>query len=197
MQFGAGRVSATHVPLLQYLPAPQVGSSEHVVGPVPPSPGWVGFGWQTSFLQVKPSSHLPASQGSRHAPSAHTLPDAHSLENLQAFCGAVQVPLTHTFGLTQAGPVPQPAGFVLPSGFVEPSGFVPVPPSSPIVVPPPPGSKQSPLWQVSPLGHCTVEVHVLVHPAVVQTPPPVHCALLVQLGWAGPRTFEQPYASHE
>lgn len=45
--------------------------------------------------------------GARQAPSAQTFPLSHSLEYLQAFWGAVQVPLTQTFGAVQAGPVPQ------------------------------------------------------------------------------------------
>lgn len=52
VQLGFGRVSTTHVPLLQYLPSPHAGSVEHVVGCVPPSPPWVGLGWQTSFVHV-------------------------------------------------------------------------------------------------------------------------------------------------
>jgi hypothetical protein len=65
-----------------------------------------------------------------------------------------------------------------------------------IVPPPPPGSKQRPLWHVSPLGHAASVLHWVVQPFVVQRPVE-HCELDVHDGCAGPFTFVQPYASHE
>src|SRR5690349_13914056 len=89
VQFGFGRVSTTHAPWLQYLPAPQSESPAHAVGLVGPL-GTVGL--QTPFSQLKPEAHGAASQLVRHCPSAQTLLSGHSLEYLHVFSGAVHAP---------------------------------------------------------------------------------------------------------
>jgi hypothetical protein len=142
----------------------------------------VGVGLQTCLSHVKPAAHVPVGQPVRHWPSAQTFPSAHSLEYLQVGAGGsccvgsgfvvvppVQVPALHVL------PAPQSED-VLHSSFAP--GAVP-------------GGEQSPCWQVSPRGHVASEEQTEVQPVAVQIPEP-QLALLVQEGWAGELTREQP-----
>ena len=111
VQFGCGRVSRTHAPWSQNLPAPHIASSVHAFTHEPRthcgvSPlHWLSvvhtsaplgaLGSQAPFEHVKPVAQGAVSQLTRHWPAAQIFPLSHSLENLHVFAGAVHEPATH------------------------------------------------------------------------------------------------------
>jgi hypothetical protein len=109
VQFGFGRVSTTQAPWSQNLPPPHSASPLQACtqapfthcGVFPPHCWSVAqavpppSGWQAPLSHVKPVAHGAVSQLPRHRPSAQIFPFSHSLENLQAFWGAVHEPPMH------------------------------------------------------------------------------------------------------
>ncbi len=217
VQFGVGRVSTTHAPWSQNLPAPQVPSvvqlathapdthfgaagSVQLASPVQPPPP-EPFGSQTPFVHVKPSPHEALSQPARHWPSAQIFPCAHSLENLQVFVGEVHAPATHVRPPVQSvvalhgqGPALPPHAWqtlftqtLLPSELQ--SVFVVHSFVPPGVVP---GAVHVPDLQTVPFGHDASLAHCCAQPFVVQTDPLGQLELPVHDCVVGAGTFEHP-----
>jgi hypothetical protein len=216
VQFGFGRVSTTHAPWSQYLPAPHSPSPAHVFVHEPPThlgastghavsavqPPPTGVGLQTPLSHVKPSEHGAAAQLERHWPSAQTLSSPHSLENLQPFSCAVHEPPTHAWPASQSvaavsaehghGPALPPHAWHALSTHTLPS------PQSLLVVHSffVPGSllgaAQSPLLQTSPFGQLVSDVQTVAQPVEVHCEPGAQLALPVHAWWSGVETPEHP-----
>lgn len=218
MQFGVGRVSTTHAPWSQYLPAPHSPSlahdvtqarathfgaagSAHCASAVQPV-GPVGVGLHTPFSHVKPSLHGAASQLARHWPSAQTLPSAHSLEYVHVFSGAVHAPAMHVNSPAQSADTSQGHGPESPPHAAHtPPLQVALTSQSALVVHSfaepgsAPGGAQKPPWQVSPFGQSASPFggeQVVVHPMAVQTWPGAQLFVPEHVGCAGEGTGEQP-----
>jgi hypothetical protein len=131
------------------------------------------------LVHVNPVVHGVASpHAARHWLSLQTFPSPHSLENLQVFEPAVQLPAT------QASPPAQ--------------SFAPVHGHGPSV---PPQASQVPPAQALPVPHSAFVVHALpasadaLGPGGV-TPVPVPEPVPEPVGFGAGETAEQPYASH-